>query len=138
MLTAKKKAGVVHPLNKYYKPVDRNVHVLKEVVHLAELQSSQNNNGNENRLVEEERISTKNKKRIRDAILHITETAPISEIEKIHLWIDEIFDPEFENFNLNMFCAEDDFEGCLGGTNKTRRPKNWKQIGEYHRVLMSY
>jgi hypothetical protein len=94
MLTAKKKAGVVHPLNKYYKPVDRNVHVLKEVVHLAELQSSQNNNGNENRLVEEERISTKNKKRIRDAILHITETAPISEIEKIHLWIDEIFDPE--------------------------------------------
>jgi predicted S18 family serine protease len=119
-----KKIGKVHLLSKYYKPVDRDVHVLKEAVLLAELQA-QSKIMRETGLahyfdLEEEREvndrvaeikmmkdleeasnammeNSKNKKRIRDAIINITETAPLTDTERIHLWIDEVFPARHQN-----------------------------------------
>ena len=81
--------------------------------------------------------ATESRKRVRDAIINITETvSPASIVDNnIRVWIDEVFDPEFENFNLNKFLADGENDG-LGGSLKTGRPKNWVDIVQDRQIVV--
>jgi hypothetical protein len=128
------KVGLMKPLNTYFKPVPREVHVVKEHLNLvdAATEGAEESKIRDVKLHSIEERSDERKKRAIDAILNIAEmVSPVDAVDDIRRWIDTLFDPEMDCIDINKFHADNESDG-LGGTVKTRRPLNWQTIAHYH------
>jgi len=114
----------------HYQRVSREVHAAETTIQQVRMREAEERVAVEARQKAIEQDASR-KRRLEEAIENVAATAPLSDVEQIRNWIDDEFDPELLPYNLNKLSINDDLG--LGGTNKTRRPLNWREIAIYHR-----